>query len=197
MLCIRCPDGEKLISIVREGCILCRVDPISFQALEDSTCHVAPYPANTSFQALEDSTCHVAPYPANTSFQALEDSDLPRGTISGQHELSAHSQRHLSKVLLKSRLNAITHEPGSKEETVVLPLARTHTSITSLGKRPGRGRDLHGHPIGPAVHIVQRGVAHQRAATPRPTSGQLPRPTSCPHGCRHPQTNERVNVRYG
>ncbi len=42
-----------------------------------------------------------------------------------------------------------------------------------------RGRDLHGHPIGHAVHHVQRGVAHQRAATPRLTSGQLPRPTSC------------------
>ena len=65
------------------------------------------------------------------SFQDLEDADFPRGTISGQHELSAHSQRHLSKVVLKSLLDAITHNPGSKPEAVVVPLLRTHASIIS------------------------------------------------------------------
>jgi hypothetical protein len=39
------------------------------------------------------------------SFQDLGDTDGPRGTKAGQHQLSAHSQQHISKLILKSLLD--------------------------------------------------------------------------------------------
>jgi hypothetical protein len=38
------------------------------------------------------------------SSQDLEDTDGPRGTKAGQHQLSAHSQQHTSRRILKSLL---------------------------------------------------------------------------------------------
>jgi hypothetical protein len=49
------------------------------------------------------------------------------------------------------------------------------------------------------LHSDQRGVAHQLSATtrlPLASYHDLPH-VPCPHGCRHPQTKERVKVRYG
>ncbi len=49
------------------------------------------------------------------SCKDMENTDGPRGTKAGQHELSTHSQRHISKLILKSLLdNTSTREPGTK-----------------------------------------------------------------------------------
>ncbi len=61
------------------------------------------------------------------SFQDLANTDGPRGTKAGQHELSTHSQRHISKLILKSLLDNTSNRP----EPAVLPLVRTHASIGS------------------------------------------------------------------
>ncbi len=132
------------------------------------------------------------------SFQDLEDSDFPRGTISSQHELSAHSQRHLSKDLLKSLLDAITHDPGSKEERVVLPLIRTHTSIIS-GSGPDAAATFTGIPSDTRSTMSNeefRIGAQLRLGLPLASYHDQPH-APCPHGCRHPQTYEPVKVRFG
>jgi hypothetical protein len=97
-----------------------------------------PSPARTARECAVPSPDRVA-IGGTISFQALEDTDAPHGTLSGQHELSAHSQRHLSKLILESLLDGTTHDPGSKDKKVVLPLIRTHTSIIS-GSGPAVSR---------------------------------------------------------
>ena len=131
------------------------------------------------------------------SFQDLEDLDFPRGTISGQHELSAHSQRHLSKVLLKSLLDAITHDPGSKDERVVLPMIRTHTSIIS-GSGPDAAATFTGIPSDPRSTMSNeefRISTQLRLGLPLASYYNQPH-APCPHGCRN-QNNERVKLRFG
>jgi hypothetical protein len=74
--------------------------------------------------------------------------------------------------------------------TAAMPAARTTapptiaatvaaSCVDHRGQRPKRGHELHGHPVGPKVHHDQRGVAHQRPATTRSSSCQLPQPTAC------------------
>jgi hypothetical protein len=50
------------------------------------------------------------------SFKDLESTDCPRGTNAGQHELSTHSQRHISKLILKSLLDHTSNLPGTSNE---------------------------------------------------------------------------------
>jgi hypothetical protein len=123
--------------------------------------------------------------------------DFPRGTISGQHELSAHSQRHLSKVLLKSLLDAITHDPGSKDERVVLPMIRIHTSIIS-GSGPDAAATFTGIPSDPRSTMSNEEVrisTQLRLGLPLASYYNQPH-APCPHGCRN-QNNERVKLRFG
>jgi hypothetical protein len=47
------------------------------------------------------------------SFQDLGGTDGPRGTKAGQHQLSAHSQQHTSKLILKSLLDHTSNRPGT------------------------------------------------------------------------------------
>ena len=132
------------------------------------------------------------------SFGDLEDTDYPQGTKSGQHELSAHSQRHLSKVLLKSLLDAITHDPGSEPEAVVVPLLRIHASIIS-GSGPDAAVTFMAIPSDPRSTLSNeewRINAQLRLAQPLASYHAQPH-APCPHGCRHPQTNAIVNARYG
>ena len=132
------------------------------------------------------------------SFGDLENTDYPQGTKSGQHELSAHSQRHLSKVLLKSLLDAITHDPGSRPEAVVVPLLRTHASIIS-GSGPDAATTLMAIPSDPRSTMSNeefRIGAQLRLGLPLASYHDQPH-APCPHGCRHPQTYEPVKVRFG
>ncbi len=73
------------------------------------------------------------------SFKDLESTDGPRGTKAGQHELSTHSQWHISKLILKSLLDNTSNLPGTRDEKVVLPLVRTHASIIA-GSAPNAAR---------------------------------------------------------
>ena len=114
------------------------------------------------------------------------------------HELSAHSQRHLSKVLLKSLLDAITHDPGSRPEAVVVPLLRTHASIIS-GSGPDAATTLMAIPSDPRSTMSNeewRINAQLRLGLPLASYHAQPH-APCPHGCRHPQTNESIKVRWG
>jgi hypothetical protein len=81
--------------------------------------------------------------------------DYPQGTKSGEHELSAHSQRHLQSLTQV----AAGRRPGLQAGGSGCAPA-PYPRVDHLGKWPGRGHDPHGHPIGPAVHHVQSGVAH-------------------------------------
>ena len=78
------------------------------------------------------------------SFQDLENTDGPRGTKAGQHELSTHSQRHISKLIRKSLLDNSSNRP----EPQVLPLVRTHASIVA-GSAPNAAMTLMGIPSDP------------------------------------------------
>jgi hypothetical protein len=78
------------------------------------------------------------------SFQDLENTDGPRGTKAGQHVLSTHSQRHISKLILKALLDNTSNCP----EPAVLPLVRTHASIVA-GSAPNAAMTLMGIPSDP------------------------------------------------
>ena len=49
------------------------------------------------------------------SFKSLESTAGPRGTKAEQHKLSAHSQRHTSKLVLKSLLDRTCNHPGAMD----------------------------------------------------------------------------------
>jgi hypothetical protein len=74
---------------------------------------------------------------------------------------------------------------------------RTHASLSAGRSRPRRGHDLDGHPVGATVQPDRRRVANQHAATTRPPPGSYHNQphAPCPHGCRHGQTKEAVEVR--
>jgi hypothetical protein len=122
------------------------------------------------------------------------------GTKAWQHELSAHSQRHTSKLMLKSLLDRTSIHPGAMDVKVVLPLVRTHASIIA-GSAPNAVVTLTGIPSDSRSTLTNeewRINAQLRLGLP---SCQLPQPTQPhepgPHGCKYPQTKEPVKVRYG
>ncbi len=78
------------------------------------------------------------------SFKDLDNTDGPRGTKAGQHELSTRSQRHISKLVLKSLLDNTSNHP----EPAALPLVRTHASIVA-GSAPNAAMTLMGIPSDP------------------------------------------------
>ncbi len=85
------------------------------------------------------------------SFQDLENTDGPRGTKAGQHELSTHSQRHISKLILKSLLDNTSNRP----EPAVLPLVRTHASIVA-GSAPNAAMTFMSIPSDPRSTLTKR-----------------------------------------
>ena len=50
-------------------------------------------------------------------------------SIESRQEFSAHSQRHTSKLILKSLQDRTSNRPVTINEKVVLPLVRAHASI--------------------------------------------------------------------
>ena len=101
----------------------------------------------------------IAAWQANSpiSFQELGDTDGPRGTKAGQHQFSAHSQQHTSKLILKSLLDNASARTGATDGHAVMALVRTHASIIA-----GRGLTLTGIPSDSRSTLTKRGVAHQR-----------------------------------
>jgi hypothetical protein len=93
--------------------------------------------------------------------------------------------------LLKSLLDAITHNPGSKDERVVLPMIRTLTSINS-GSGPDAAATFTGIPSDPRSTMFNeefRIGTQLRLGLPLANYHDQPH-APCPHGCRHPQTYE-------
>jgi hypothetical protein len=127
------------------------------------------------------------------SFQDLESTDGPRGTKAGQHELSTHSQRHISKLILKSLLNNTSILP----EPAVLPLIRTHASIVA-GSAPNAAMTFMGIPSDPRSTLTnEEWRINTQLQLGLPLASYHNQPHAlCPHGCRHPLTKELVNVRY-
>ncbi len=111
------------------------------------------------------------------SFKDLESTDGPRATKAGQHELSTHSQRHISKLILKSLLVDTSNLQGTRDEKVVMPLVRTHASIIA-GSAPNAAITLLGIPSDPRSTLTKE-EWRINTATTRSPSGQLPQPTSC------------------
>jgi hypothetical protein len=128
------------------------------------------------------------------SFQDLENTDGPRGTKAGQHELSTHSQRQISKLILKSLLDNTSNCP----EPAVLPLVRTHASIVA-GSAPNAAMTFMGNPSDPRSTLINEEwrINTQLRLGLRLASYHNQPHALCPHGCRHPLTKEPVNVRYG
>jgi hypothetical protein len=85
------------------------------------------------------------------SFEELGSTDGSRGMKTGQHKLSAHSQRHISKLILKSLLDRTSHLPGAMDEKVVLPLVRTRASIIA-GSAPFAAMTFTGIPLDSSLH---------------------------------------------
>jgi hypothetical protein len=131
---------------------------------------------------------------SSISFQDLDNTDGPRGTKAGQHELSTHAQRHISKLILKSLLD----NTSNRLEPAVLALVRTHASIVA-GSAPNAAMTFVCIPSDPRSTLTPeewRINAQLRLGTPLASYHNQPHAV-CPHGCRHPLTKEAVNVRYG
>jgi len=138
----------------------------------------------------------IAAWQANSpiSFQELEDADGPRGTKAGQHQFSAHSQRHTSKLILKSLLDHIGNHPGQEAQ----PLVRTHASIIA-GSAPNAAMTFTSIPSDPWSTMTNeewRINAQLRQGLPLASYHNQPQ-APCPHGCKHPLTKEPVKARYG
>jgi hypothetical protein len=125
------------------------------------------------------------------SFKDLESTDGPRGTKAGLHELSTHSQRHISKLILKSLLDHTSNLPEAMDENVVLPLVRTHALIIA-GSAPNAAMTFMGIPSDPrSLTNEEWRIAQLRLGLPLARYHNQPH-APCPHGCRHPQTKELV-----
>ena len=84
------------------------------------------------------------------------------------------------------------------DREVVLPLVRTHASIIA-GSAPNAAMTLTGIPSDSRSTLTNeewRINSQLRLGPPLASYHNLPH-EPCPHGCRHPQTKERVKVRYG
>ena len=128
------------------------------------------------------------------SFQDLENTDGARGTKAGQHQLSMHAQRHVSKLILKALLDNIGNHP----EPAAMSLVRTHASIVA-GSAPNAATSFTSIPSDPRSTLTNAEWqinTQLRLGTPLASYYNQPH-ALCPHGCRHPQTKENVNVRYG
>jgi hypothetical protein len=153
---------------------------------------------NVNHNPLNTSTVNklIAAWQANSpiSFQELEDADGPRGTKAGQHQFSAHSQRHTSKLILKSLLDHIGNHPGQEAQ----PLVRTHASIIA-GSAPNAAMTFTSIPSDPWSTMTNeewRINAQLRQGLPLASYHNQPQ-APCPHGCKHPLTKEPVKARYG
>jgi hypothetical protein len=110
----------------------------------------------------------------------------------GNDEFLPHSQRHTLKLIRKSLLDRTSSRPGALDKKGS-PASRQdrRVDLDHRGQRPECGHDLHGHPVEELRIITQLrlGLAlasyHSEPHAP------------CPHGCKHPQTKEPVEVRYG
>jgi hypothetical protein len=132
------------------------------------------------------------------SFQGLEGTDGPRGTKAGQHQLSAHSQQHTSKLILKSLLDHTSIRPETMDGRVVLPLVRTHASIIA-GSAPNAAMtftSISSDPKSTMTNEEWRINTQRRLGLPLASYHNQPQ-APCPHGYLHPQTKEPVKVRYG
>jgi hypothetical protein len=111
-----------------------------------------------------------------------------------KHELLTHSQRHISKLILKSLLDNTSDRP----ESAVLPLVRTHASIVA-GSAPNAAMTFMCIPSDPRSTLTNeewRINTQLRLGLPLASYHNQPH-ALCPHGCKHPLTKEPVNVRYG
>jgi hypothetical protein len=81
---------------------------------------------------------------------------------------------------------------------VVLPLVGTHASVIA-GSAPNAAMTFTGIPSDSRSTLTNeewRINSQLRLGLPLASYHNLPH-APCPHGCRNPQTNELVKVRYG